>query len=119
MDSAPIINCWWNAKRLKQVIASSGFTLSVGRLHPCIFGAGTGRIVANVPPPHWIGAYDGMAKVRDMSAELGIPYYANFDDFLTALDEGTLHPADPMLVQAAKTRLDEVCNRLHGLFRRR
>jgi hypothetical protein len=115
----PTINCWWNAKRLKQIIASSGVTISVGRLHPCIFGAGTGRIVANVPPPHWIGKYDGMAKVRDMSQELGIPYFQDFSSLLEALSAGTLHPADPALVSQAKERLEGVCDLLHGLFRRR
>ena len=45
-ELAPVRRCWWNARRMKQVIADAAGLISVGRLHPLIFAASTRTRVA-------------------------------------------------------------------------
>jgi hypothetical protein len=118
-DKLPTERQWWNPRRLKQVICSSGITLSIGRLHPIIFAATGDRPVAAATPPHWEGVNDGMHKIEVMGSELGIACYGSVEQLAVAVAEGSVRPADPWLVNEAQRRLDFVLDSLHGLFRRR
>lgn len=110
---------WWNARSLKQMISRSGLTVSVGRLHPMIFGAPTRRPVATVVPPMRGGnGRNGLLKLFDMSRELGMPCFDDIPEFLEALKAGVVGPADPFRVAAAQRRLQREVDVLHGAFRR-
>jgi hypothetical protein len=109
---------WWNAPRLKQLIAVSGLTVTVGRLHPMVFAAPTGRNLAVLRPPHWVGERAGsMEKLTDMAEDLGTSTFDTSDAFAAALEAGRIGPADPERVEAAVQRVDAALARLHSLFR--
>ena len=117
VDGIPVERAWWNARRLKQLIASSGLTVTVGRLHPMVFAAPTGRDVASIRPPHWIGKRAaGMSKLTDMGKELGIDQFESVGDFGLALRAGKIRPAQTSQVEAALARVDTALDALHTLF---
>jgi hypothetical protein len=111
---------WWNARRLKQLIGSSGLLVTVGRLHPMIFGAPTACAIASVRMPHWVGRQAGnMLKLNDMAAELGIATFDTRADFAGALAAGAIGRADPDRVAASIERVDRALAMMHRLFKRR
>lgn len=110
---APVERCWWNPRRAKQLIASSGLMLSVGRLHPLIFAASTGVPVASVhlaasPTP------SPCSKLMDMEAELGFTAVQGADELQAFLD--CPRPAKSSMVAAAAGRLDAMIVDLRTLF---
>jgi hypothetical protein len=116
-DRFEVERAWWNARRLKQLIACSALTVTVGRLHPMIFAAPTGRKISVVRPPQWTGKWvDCIDKLSEMAAELGIDVFDTVDCFITALRSGSVRPADAVLVRAALERLDVALAKLHALF---
>lgn len=119
LELAPVERAWWNACRLKQLIGASALTASVGRLHPIIFGAGTGRPAVAMVPPRGPQAADGLNKIREMSEELGCPFFSGVSAFLDGLRSGAVVAAKPELVEAARQRLNFSTHILHGLFRPR
>lgn len=117
-DRYEVETAWWNARRLKQLIACSALTVTVGRLHPMIFAAPTGRKIAVLRPPQWTGPrVDCINKLSEMAAELGIDVFDTSDSFIAALRSGRVRPADAALVRAALDRLDVALASLHALFR--
>jgi polysaccharide pyruvyl transferase WcaK-like protein len=118
-DRFAVERAWWNPRRLKQFMASSVLTVTVGRLHPMIFAAPTGQSVAVLRPPQWSGKRAGlMSKLTDMAQELGIDVFDTTEDFITMLKDGRVRPAEPSRVQAALDRVDVALASLHRLFRR-
>jgi polysaccharide pyruvyl transferase WcaK-like protein len=96
-DRFEVERIWWNARQLKQLIASSALTVTVGRLHPMIFAAPTGRNVAVLRPPQWMGKRAGqMRKLTDMAEELGIDVFETIDDLIATLRDGRVRQADPV-----------------------
>lgn len=113
--SAPVERCWWNARRMKQFIATSGALVSVGRLHPLIFAASTRTPVVSL-------AIDAVRtsvefpKLRGMSAELGIHEVDTVDKALSLFDGGLPPVSNAVLLAAAEGRLAEMIKRLKSLF---
>jgi hypothetical protein len=118
----PVIRTWWNARRAKQWIASSGLTLSLGRLHPLIFAAPTGAPVASVVSRGMLGPRMTMSdlaaqpsKLTNVCRDLGIAQFFSVKDALAALP--AIRPADPDKVAASAARLEAMIERLRQLFR--
>jgi hypothetical protein len=109
---------WWNARRLKQLIAMSGLTVTVGRLHPMIFAAPTDCNLAALRPIHWVNEHAGsMEKLTDMAEDLGIRVFDTAEAFTEELAAGRIGPAGRKKVKAALRRTDAALDRLHTLFR--
>ena len=116
--AAPSERCWWNPRRMKQVIGSGGMMVSVSRLHPLIFAAGVGvNVVSMAPPGIDAPKQFGRAKIAAMADQLGI---AGVDDlaglgrFLRAP-----RPADPAKLAQARTRLEGMIGHIRALFAER
>lgn len=112
--AAPTENTWWNARRLKQLIGSSGMTVSVGRLHPLIFGAPTGRPVISINMERRDERLRSL-KLDYMCEDLGLPLYHTVQDFQADL-QNAIRPADKLRVAAARARLDVQADHLRNLF---
>ena len=117
----PVIRTWWNARRTKQWIASSGLTLSIGRLHPLIFAAPTTARIACITnsegvlessPVH---SETHSCKLVAACQELGIRAFSTIEEALSGLD--LVGPADVEQVDLATFRLETMTERLRRLFR--
>ena len=115
---APIERSWWNPRRLKQLSANSGLTISVGRLHPMIFAAPTGRPIMTIGRPTVRTGRSPDSKLRHMAADLGIDLYGSVDDAILALEAGNIRPAELAKVDAAKARLERQTEQLRHFFAR-
>ena len=113
---APVERCWWNARRLKQLSARSGLTLSIGRLHPMIFAAPTGRPVMTVGRPTITAGRRADGKLRHMAADLGVDLHDTVAEAVLAIEAGQIRPADADKVAAAKARLDAQADDLRRFF---
>lgn len=118
----PVIRTWWNPRRAKQWIASSGLVLSLGRLHPLIFAATTGVPVAGIlgsrrillkKDPH-VDLARRKSKLANFSRELGFQLFRTVDETIAGLD--AIGPADPERVALSVFRVDNMTKRLHRLF---
>lgn len=121
-DRLPVVRTWWNARRAKQWIASSGLTLSVTRLHPLIFAAPTGARIASLVPRRIqpsnapiLGLESDGSKLANVCRELGIRQFYSTEEMLAGLD--SIGPADPEKVALSTARLDAMIERLRRLFR--
>jgi len=112
--AAPTENTWWNARRLKQLIASSGMTVSVGRLHPLIFGAPTGRPVICINMERRDGGLRSL-KLDYMCEDLGVPLYHTIQAFQADMPNAT-RPADAKRIAASKARLNAQADHLRRVF---
>jgi hypothetical protein len=115
-ELAPVVRAWWNPRRLKQLSARSGLTVSVGRLHPMIFAAPTGSCVMTTGRPTTDAGSPPDAKLRDMASDLGVDLHDNIDQAVAAIETGAIRPADPVRVAAAKARLDRQADELRRFF---
>lgn len=113
---APVERSWWNARRLKQLAAQSGLTLSIGRLHPMIFAAPTGRPVMTVGRPTIKAGRLADGKLRHMAADLGVDLHDTVAEAVLAIEAGQIRPADADKVAAAKARLDAQADDLRRFF---
>jgi hypothetical protein len=116
-ELAPVRRCWWNARRMKQVIADAAGLISVGRLHPLIFAASTRTRVAALEPP--VAQSAGMPptpKIADMCAELGISAAASVQALLALIDVGGFAPSDGVRLADGERRLGGMMERLGALF---
>jgi hypothetical protein len=119
----PVIRTWWNPRRAKQWIASSGLVLSLGRLHPLIFAAPTSVPVAcllsrSMLQPKAAAIPDLAAqpsKLTNVCRELGIALFFTVEDTLAGLSG--IRPADSEKVASSMARLDAMIERLRELFR--
>ncbi|MFK4808579.1 polysaccharide pyruvyl transferase family protein [Devosia sp. ZW T5_3] len=107
---------WWNARRIQQIIASSGLLVSVGRLHPMIFAANVGTPSVQVAPPVRPGVDPKhLEELRIMGGELNVPYVASVQEVLDFTASPVLEDtASP--VAASRERLSNMIEDLHGLF---
>ena len=118
----PVIRSWWNPRRAKQWIASSGLVLSLGRLHPLIFAATTGVPVAGIlgsrrillKKDPLVDLAKRKSKLANFSRELGIQLFRTVDETIAGLD--TVGPADAERVALSLFRVDNMTKRLHRLF---
>ena len=112
---APVERTWWNPRRVRQWIASSGAMLTVGRLHPLIFSAGTGTPVASVTLSGIGGLLNRQpGKLMVATRELGIVSISNAQELSAFLARPL--PADPEKVMASRQRLDMMIDRLKDHF---
>ena len=116
--AAPSERCWWNPRRMKQVIGSGGMMVSVSRLHPIIFAAGVGVDVVSMAPPGIDAPKQfGRAKILAMADQLGIASVddvAGLERFLRAP-----RPADPVKHAQARARLDAMVGQIRALLAER
>lgn len=117
-ELAPVERGWWNARRLKQLSAYSGVTVSVGRLHPMIFAAPTGRAVMTIGRPTIRTGRPPDGKLRHMAMELGIDLHDTVDAAVAAIEAGRIRAADAVKVAQAKARLDRQAEELRRFFAR-
>lgn len=113
--AAPVIETWWNPRRMKQLIASSAVVITIGRLHPLIFAAPTGTPVAALGALRPGGARAPF-KLRDMAAEFGVAWFEAPDALNAAIRAGRIRPADGARVAAATERLDASIAALRRAF---
>jgi hypothetical protein len=114
---APSERHWWNARRVKQLIASSGLVISVGRLHPTIFAASTRTPVLQLCPP-LSESMDvrSFPKISAMSNELNVDYLPTVASVANHLKQGLHRPSGSRELTAAQDRLDSMIVRLRALF---
>lgn len=114
---APSERHWWNARRVKQLIASSGLVISVGRLHPMIFAASTRTPVFQLCPP-LSESMDlrSFPKISAMSDELNVDYLPTVASVANHLKQGLHRPSGGRELTAAQERLDSMIVRLRALF---
>jgi hypothetical protein len=114
---APTERHWWNPRRMKQLIALSGLLISVGRLHPMIFAAGTRTSVIQLCPP----LADNMdchafGKISAMSKELDVDYLPAVDTVCEHLRLGRSRPSGKAELEASQQRLEDMIDQLRRLF---
>lgn len=111
-QSVPIERHWWNPRRVKQIISSSGMVLSFGRLHPIIFAADVGVPVAAIKPLLASNEF-GCGKIMAAAKELGIAFI-DASEIATFLDAP--RTADPAKVNASRIRTDQMVQSLRELL---
>lgn len=119
----PVIRTWWNPRRAKQWISSSGLTLSIGRLHPVIFAAPTGARIACVANAEGILTHSASTSIRSLTTskltaacdELGVRMFSTVEEAIAGL--ASIGPADPEKVDLSLFRLEGMTDRLRRLFR--
>lgn len=111
---APMERCWWNARRMKQLVATSGAVISVGRLHPLVFAASTRTPALLLAAPS--RAVRPLPKLHDMAMELGIVTVATVEEVLTHFDRGLPPPSNAGRLADARARVDDMVGRLRRLF---
>jgi polysaccharide pyruvyl transferase WcaK-like protein len=119
-DLAPSHIHWWNARRLKQIIACSGLLVSVGRLHPTLFAFSVGVPCLQVRPPVTppVNKPRAFGKILDMAKECSIPYCLSMDDALSIITVGgweNLHLKAQ--VAEAKLRLAQMIDDIRALLK--
>lgn len=116
---APTERHWWNARRVKQLISSSGLVISVGRLHPMIFAAGTKTPVIQLCPPlsENIDPHS-FSKISEMSAELGVDYLPTVTAINDHIKLGHQKPCDAQALKAAQWRLGRMIGDLRNVLKR-
>jgi hypothetical protein len=112
----PVVRTWWNPRRAKQWIACSGLTISLGRLHPLIFGAAAGARLAAVadpvtPPEKFSGLRE---KVLHICDEYGLAPFDSIAALIAGLDRAA--PADAGKVAQSAARLDAMIAGLKQVF---
>jgi len=114
---APMERCWWNARRMKQVVGSSGALVSIGRLHPLIFAASTRTPVLSLTPPLGLNEAASIpGKLLLQCAELGIAQAASVDEVLAVFARGAPPTSDGDLLKLAEARLGRMIERLRAVF---
>jgi hypothetical protein len=112
---APIERQWWNPRRMKQLIGASGAVVSVGRLHPLVFGASTGvPTLALRPPGVPLDIEFAASKIGSLCGEMGIAIAEGPDGLEAFL--AAPKAADAGKVQASRQRLDAMIAELRKLF---
>lgn len=107
---------WWNARRVQQIIASSGLLVSVGRLHPIIFAASVGTPCVQVKPPVTMPSKpQHFQKLKIMCAELRIPYNETIDEALTCTSMPLDCAATEEAVAKARLRLADMISDIRSM----
>lgn len=114
---APTERHWWNARRVKQLVASSGLVVSVGRLHPMIFAAGTQTPVIQLCPPLSEDVDSrSFSKISAMSAEFGVDYLPTVTAIGNHIRHGLHKPCNKYAIEACQERLGKMIADLHGML---
>ncbi|WP_103119602.1 polysaccharide pyruvyl transferase family protein [Methylopila sp. Yamaguchi] len=116
---APSERHWWNSRRVKQFIASSGLMISVGRLHPTIFAATTRTPVMQICPP-LVEDQDpaSFAKIAAMAAELDIDYVPDIDAAMAVISGGRARPSGKIALRDGQKRLETMISTIRRAFDR-
>lgn len=105
-SSAPTLEHWWNPRRVKQLIASSGLVIGVGRLHPLIFAASLGvPALSLVPPLRLPSGRKTITKIDAVCADWGLKQLSSVDALLVET-AGPLKGVSARKLAAAEDRLD-------------
>lgn len=109
-EGREFMELWSNPRKLKQLIAASRLLLSVGRLHPLLFGVDCCVPIVAISPH--VKGYQGLLsdKITRICRDFGIPYLksANYLERQLSL----LQLTDQNIVQASKRRLDSVVEKI-------
>lgn len=111
---------WWNARRLKQIIACSGLLVSVGRLHPTLFAFSVGVPCLQVRPPVAppVNKPRAFGKIRDMAEKCSIPYCLSTDEALSVIAAGSWESFHSKTQAAeAKLRLAQMIDDIRALLK--
>jgi hypothetical protein len=104
---APTERQWWNPRRMKQLLVTSGLVVSIGRLHPIIFAADSDVKIAVLKPAISRGIERvTIGKIETFAAELEIGIFENAPALVDALRAGKIGPARRESVADAKSRLE-------------
>lgn len=114
LGAAPMERCWWNPRRMKQFVATSGAVVSVGRLHPLVFAASTRTPALLLAAPS--RAVRPLPKLHDMAMELGIMTVATVEEALAHFDRGLPPPSNVGRLADSRARVDDMVGRLRRLF---
>jgi hypothetical protein len=114
LGAAPMERCWWNPRRMKQVVATSGAVVSIGRLHPLVFAASTRTPALVLAAPSQ--AVRPLPKLHDMVVELGIVTVATVAEALAHFDRGLPPPSNAERLTDSRARVDDMVGRLRRLF---
>lgn len=107
-----IVELWSNPRRVKQLIGASGLLVSIGRLHPLLFGVDCGVPIVAVCP-HVEGWNELLSeKIMRICRDFGIPYLGA--SCLLERQMNVLQPVDRNTVRASKRRLDAVVEKIFG-----
>lgn len=113
---APSLDHWWNPRRVKQLIGSSGLVVAVGRLHPLIFAASLGvPAVSLVPPLPLPSGRKSITKIDAICADWGIPQFASVAEVLEAARAG-LKGVGKRKLATANARLDKSIVQMKSLI---
>ena len=97
---------------MKQIVATCGAVLSVGRLHSLVFAAATRTPVLDIAPPLGQKGTGGIFnKLSNMTLELGVDRADTVDEALQRLAGGAVRPTDEARLRAAEARLDGMIDR--------
>jgi hypothetical protein len=108
---------WWNARRIQQIIASSGLLVSVGRLHAMIFAANVGTPNIQLVPPLRPGMpKNEFQKMYIMANELAVPNVTTVDEALELARNGIDTTDMNAAVAETRVRLAQMIADLHKLF---
>jgi hypothetical protein len=113
-DAASQERCWWNARRMKQVVATCGAVVSVGRLHPFVFAAATRTPVLLLSVPS--NAVATLPKLHDMAVELGVLEVATVAEALACFESRLPAASNADRLADAQRRVDDMVTRLRRLF---
>ncbi|WP_147385477.1 polysaccharide pyruvyl transferase family protein [Oleomonas cavernae] len=104
---APTLEHWWNPRRVKQLIGSSGLVIAVGRLHPLIFAATLGVPTASLLPPLPLpSGRQSISKIDAVCADWGISQFPDVDALLEATAAG-IKGVTKRKLATAMARLDK------------
>jgi hypothetical protein len=118
--TAPTERHWWNARRVKQLIASSGLIISVGRLHPMILAASTRTPVVQLCPPLAAGIDPrSFTKIAAMADEFDVDYLPTVENLTDHLKRELQRPSGAEALTAVQARLAGMTTQLRSLFAQR
>lgn len=108
---------WWNARRVQQLVASSGLLVSVGRLHAMIFAANAGTPNIQLVPPMRPGMADShFQKMFIMANELGVPNVVTVNEALALSRTGIDTSVMNAKVSETRVRLQQMISDLRAVF---
>lgn len=109
-----VLRHWWNPRKIKQIISSSYLTISVGRLHPLIFAAGTNAKICYLNPPLRGLNTDPVYKAALMCLDLGIDYFKTADELINKVDN--IKSVNRQNLEDLNKLLAKSINNIKGIF---
>ena len=106
---------WWNPRRCKEIIARSRGVISIGRLHPLIFAAGSGTpaLAIDIDTDRFT-SLGATSKIADHAQEFAIPYFPSMGAFLKAIEGNADIPLACSAPASYAVRLDRMRSKALG-----